>query len=67
MAKYQMVTLDVFKKKLKDGEYASLTGAKRAIGKATKMSASDRKAATAAAERSFGTKKPAKKASKKKA
>lgn len=67
MAKYEKVTLSVFKKKLSDGVYVSLTGAKRAIGKATKMSASDRKVATAAAERKFGSKKPAAKKAAKKA
>jgi len=59
---YEMVTLDVYKKKLKSGAYVSLTGAKRALGRVQKMSAADKAAAVKAAERHFGaSKKPGKK------
>lgn len=58
---YEMVTLDVFKKKLKNGQYVSLTGAKRALGRVQKMSKADKAAAVKAAENHFGAKKAAKK------
>ena len=65
---YEPVTLDTFKKKLKDGGYDSITGARRAIGKAASLSDAEKETAHKAANRTFGTtggKAPAKVASKK--
>lgn len=52
---YEMVTLTVFKRKLKNGLYAGITGALRALGR-VQMKKSDKKAATSAALRHFKAK-----------
>jgi len=62
-----MADTSEFRKKLRSGEYVSLTGAKRAIGKMKGWSEVDRNKARAAAERHFaGEESPPKKVAKKK-
>lgn len=58
---YQVVTLEVFKKKLKSGDYQGPTGALRALGRVQSMSKADKKAAVAAVERHYKTKAKSKK------
>jgi len=62
-----MADMSDFKKKLRAGDYISLTGAKRAIGKMKGWSESERDKARAAAGRHFEGSAPAKKAPVKKA
>lgn len=54
MASYEKITLAVFKKKLDGGNYASLTGARRAIGRMTDWSDEDKKKGQALASKHFG-------------
>jgi hypothetical protein len=63
---YEMVTLDIFKKKLKSGKYVNLTGAKRALGRVQQMTDADKIAAVKAATRHFGAPVAPKKTAKKK-
>lgn len=68
VAKYQKIDLAAFKKKLSAGEYANLTGARRAIGRMTTWSEAEKNKARAAAEKHFAEGAPAsspKKAAKK--
>jgi hypothetical protein len=72
MPKYNKLSPSDFRKKLKNGEYESLTGAKRAIGKMQEWTEKERNSARTAASKHFGeepapAKKVAKKTSKKKA
>lgn len=53
MNNYEKLTLEKFKTNLKGGKYATLTGARRAIGKAD-WSNVDREAARATADKHFG-------------
>src|ERR1700735_367585 len=72
---YAKLTVEHFAINLKEGKYAGLTGARRAIGKVTDWHDVDRKRAHALADKHFGSpdaatsktnaKKPAKKATKK--
>jgi hypothetical protein len=67
-AKYEKLDLAAFKKKLAGGEYKSLTGARRAVGRMTTWSEADKDKARASADLHFGSTrppKPAKKAAKK--
>lgn len=54
MPKYNKLNVADFRQKLKNGEYASLTGAKRAIGKMQEWSEKERDSARAAAAKHFG-------------
>lgn len=63
-AKYEKLDLSAFKKKLADGDYASLTGARRAVGRMTTWSETDKNKARALAEKHFGGATPAKPAKK---
>jgi hypothetical protein len=54
MAGYEKVTLDAFKSRLENGDYASLAGARRGIGKMAGWSEKDREKARALAEKHFG-------------
>lgn len=56
---HESVTLDVFKKKVKDGKYENATAAKRALGRAAEMTSADKDAARAFADKHFGVEKPA--------
>lgn len=63
---YEKVTLSIYKKRLKDGYYGDVTGAKRALGRVKKMTDADKKAAVNAACKHFNVAAPkAKKTSKK--
>lgn len=67
MPNYAKLDLSAFKKKLKNGEYQNLTGAKRAIGKMAGWTDEERDKARGTAARHFGetlTKTPAKPAKK---
>ena len=74
MSSYEKFTLKTIKERLESGVYANLTGANRAIGKTSELSAKDKEKAKAMAAAHFGVdlsapkkaaKKPAKKAAKK--
>jgi hypothetical protein len=67
-AKYEKLDLAAFKQKLADEEYASLTGARRAVGRMTTWSEADKNKARALAEKHFegGAQKPPKKKAAKK-
>lgn len=64
MSNYQKFTLDTIKQRLKEGAYASLSGANRAIGKVQELSSSDKEKAKALAAKHFGTASDEPKASK---
>lgn len=51
---FEKTTLEVFKRRLKAGEYADATGARRAVGKAKEMSDAEKKKATAAIDAHSG-------------
>lgn len=55
MASYEKLTLDRFQSSLKEGKYASLTGARRAIGKTTSWSGKERASAQELANKHFGS------------
>jgi chemotaxis protein histidine kinase CheA len=68
MPTYTKLSPADFRKKLKNGEYESLTGARRAIGKMQEWTESERDRARASAAKHFGEETPApKKKTKKKA
>jgi hypothetical protein len=67
VAKYEKLDLTAFKQKLADGEYASLTGARRAVGRMTTWSEADKNKARTLAEKHFGVEASAPKSSPKKA
>lgn len=54
MSNYKKFSLDDIRKKLKEGEYGSLVGANRAIGKTHDLSESDRAKAKVLAAKHFG-------------
>ncbi len=47
---FEKTTLEVFKRRLKDGEYADVTGARRSVGKTKEMTDAEKKKATALLE-----------------
>lgn len=51
---FEKTTLEVFKRRLKDGEYNDATGARRAVGKAKEMSDAEKKKAYAAIDAHSG-------------
>jgi hypothetical protein len=73
VAKYEKIDLAGFKKKLAEGAYVSLTGARRAVGRMTTWTENEKDKARAAAEKHFAeggakkkvTKKAAKRSKKK--
>lgn len=68
MSSYEKFDPSVIKKRIKDGEYDSLTGANRAIGKTQNLSDEDRDSLKKFAAKHFGVEAaPAKKVAKKKA
>jgi hypothetical protein len=52
---YEKLTVDRFAANLKEGKYAALTGARRAIGKTSSWSAKDKEQAHVLANKHFGT------------
>ena len=54
MSNYQKFTLQTIREKLKNGDYASLVGANRAIGKTQELSDADKVKAKAMAAKHFG-------------
>lgn len=61
MPTYKMMTLADFKSKVKNGDYTSAGGARKAIGKAKEWNDKDRDAARAFVSKHFGEEAPAKK------
>jgi hypothetical protein len=55
---YEKITLAIFKKKLEEGNYTSLTGARRAIGRMSDFSDEDKKKAQALTNKHFGEASP---------
>ena len=64
MSNYKKFNLDTIREKLKNNEYASRTGAMRAIGKTQELSAKDKDKARALVLKHFGDEEPAPKAKK---
>jgi hypothetical protein len=64
MSNYKKFSLQTIKEKLKNGEYASLVGANRAIGKTQELSEDDKVKARAIAAKFFGAEVPKKAAAK---
>jgi hypothetical protein len=58
MSNYKKFSLDTIRQKLKDGEYASLVGVMRAIGKTQELSEADKEKARVMARKHFGAEAP---------